>query len=148
VFVLSLVTVGLFGSVWMVVVGWWIKRASGNGKPFWWSLVYALSIPGAALVGFAGGVVAMMAGGAHAVNQFGAVIGLVMRLVGIVLYILAAFTTKSGMEAQPIDIPLGGVMTFFFAPIYFQYHLYDYSVEGRVGDQLSGFAEAQSPPQV
>ena len=37
-------------------------------------------------------------------------------------------------------------MTFLFAPTYFQYHLFDYSVEGKVGEQLSGFA-SEAPPQ-
>jgi hypothetical protein len=54
---------------------------------------------------------------------------------------VAAFGTKSLLEVPPIDIPLNGVVTFFFAPIYFQYHLHDYSVEGKVSEQLSGFEE-------
>jgi hypothetical protein len=56
-----------------------------------------------------------------------------------VLYVAAAFTLKGVLEERPIDIPLGGVMTFLLAPTYFQYHLFDYSVDGKVAEQLSGF---------
>jgi hypothetical protein len=37
-------------------------------------------------------------------------------------------------------------MTFFFSATYFQYHLYDYDVEGKMGEQLSGFAEPTAVP--
>jgi hypothetical protein len=59
----------------------------------------------------------------------------------IVCYIGGAFSMKNALEAEPIDIPLGGVMTLLFAPLYFQYHLHDYDVEGRVAEQLTGFTE-------
>ena len=71
-----------------------------------------------------------------------------LRLAWPRAYLAGIFTLKGALEADPIDIPLSGVMTFFFAPIYFQYHLYDYSVEGKVGEQLSGFEQAPMGPAV
>jgi hypothetical protein len=150
VLALCIVTFGLFGMVWMVVVGWWVKKATRNARPFWWSLAYMLVIPFALVLGFVGAIAAGMAGGTSAVNEFTAMASVLVRVAGLVLYVVAAFTTKSALEAQPIDIPLGGAMTFLFAPIYFQYNLYDYDVEGKVAEQLSGFASegvAEAPPQ-
>jgi hypothetical protein len=144
VFVLSLVTVGLFGSVWMVVVGWWIKRATGGAGAFWWSLAYMLLVPCAFVLGVVGVLAARMGADPTGLYVFTATASDVIRLAGIVLYVVAAFGIRQMLEGAPIDIPLNGVMTFFFAPIYFQYHLYDYSVEGRVSEQLSGFAERGS----
>ena len=55
---------------------------------------------------------------------------------------------KGALESSPIRIPLQGLATFFFGPIYFQYHLQDYSVEGKLGEQLSGFGGvAEGSPQ-
>jgi hypothetical protein len=50
------------------------------------------------------------------------------------------------LERQPIRIPLHGLATLFFGPVYFQYYLRKFNVEGMVGEQLSGFEE--NPPQV
>jgi len=154
VFGLSLITFGLFGNIWMLVQSLWVKKVTQNSKPFGWSLAYLLVMPATFLLVIIGAIVAAMPGSGTAGNAFVGTTLLVTRLATIVCYIGAAFTLKSELEAQPIDIPLSGVMTFFFAPYYFQYHLYDYSVEGKVGEQLSGFAEpavapvAELPPQV
>jgi cytochrome bd-type quinol oxidase subunit 1 len=146
VFALSVVTLGIFSSIWMVVVGWWIKRATRSGAAFWWSLAYMLVAPLALVFAVAGGVAARMGGDPTAVYVFTATASDVTRLAGVVLYLVAAFGTMTMLEAEPIGIPLSGVMTFFFAPLYFQYHLYDYNVEGRVAEQLTGFEE--NPPQI
>jgi hypothetical protein len=151
VFALSLVTLGLFGMVWMVVVGWWVKKATGREASFWWSLAYLLVIPASIVLGIVGVLVSRMGGDPTSVYVFTKTASGVMRLASFVLYLVAAFGTKSALEERPIEIPLSGVMTFFFGSIYFQYHLHDYSVEGRVGEQLSGFEGAsvatQAPPQ-
>jgi hypothetical protein len=146
VFGLSVVTLGLFGTVWMVVVGWWIKKATHCAAAFWWSLAYMLVVPVAFVLGVAGVMASRMGGDPVTVYTFTATASDVMRLASVVLYLVAAFGTKHELEAAPIDIPLSGVMTFFFAPYYFQYHLHDYSVEGKVAEQLTGFEHA--PPQV
>ena len=141
VFVLCVLTLGLFGNVWMVVVGWWIKKVTRSAGAFWWSLAYVLVVPCAFLLGVVGVVAARMGADPTGLYVFTATASDVMRLAAFVLYLVAAFGIKHMLEAAPIDIPLSGVMTFFFAPIYFQYHLCDYNVEGRVAEQLSGFGE-------
>jgi uncharacterized membrane protein len=141
VLALSILTLSLFGIIWMAVQVYWVKRATKNGKPFAWALAYVIFLPLVFVVAVTVGALSAMGKiGAAGVNP-NASVELGSRLVSIVLYLVTAYTLKGALEAQPIDIPLTGVMTFFFAPIYFQYHLFDYSVEGRVAEQLSGFAE-------
>jgi len=145
VLVLSVLTLGLFLSVWMVVVGWWIKKATICEAAFWWSLAYMLVFPFAVLLGLGGAVAARMGADSISIYVYMATASDLIRLASIVLYLVAVFGTKQLLEAAPIDIPLNGLMTFFFGPIYFQYHLHDYNVEGRVAEQLTGFVEQTLP---
>jgi hypothetical protein len=55
-----------------------------------------------------------------------------VRIVMYALWILTLYMLHNELSAQPIGIPLNGVATFFFGPIYFQYHLYDYQVSDEV----------------
>ena len=141
VFALSVVTIGIFGMVWMVVEANWVRKVTKNAKPFWWCLAYLLSVPLLFLGAFAVGVTLAMMHRVDLTHEVTGIINLVVRVVMFVLYVAAAFTLKGVLEEKPIDIPLGGVMTFLLAPTYFQYHLFDYSVEGKVAEQLSGFGE-------
>lgn len=139
--------------VWMVVQANWVRKVTKNAKPFGWCLANALAFPAALLLVVT--VVATLAA-IHRMDlvvDFDIFFRVFNRLAFFVLYVVAAFTLKGALEAEPIDIPLSGVMTFFFAPTYFQYHLFDYSVDGKTGEQLSGFAEpaaatvTELPPQ-
>ena len=141
VLALSIVTLGIFGMVWMAVQAYWLKKATKNGTPFGWAIAYVVFLP---LMVFIGLILGALAGMGKAGDNAPALLAgaeLVSRLGSVVLYLVTAFSLKAGLEAEPIDIPLSGVVTFFLGATYFQYHLYDYSVEGRVAEQLSGFAE-------
>ena len=146
VLALSILTLNIFGMVWMVVEANWVKKVTGNAKPFWWCLAYLLSLPFLFFAAVVLGATLGLMGQADLAHELSRTVDLVVRLVLFVLYIAGAFTLKGALEERPIDIPLSGVMTFLFAPTYFQYHLFDYSVEGKVGEQLSGFA-SEAPPQ-
>ena len=139
VFALSVVTIGIFGMVWMVVQANWVKKVTKNSKPFAWCLAYLLAYPLLFLCAVALGATLGLIHRADIAHELSRTITLVVRVVMFVLYVAAAFTLKGVLEERPIDIPLGGVMTFLLAPTYFQYHLFDYSVEGKVAEQLSGF---------
>jgi|SRR6185437_11464417 len=141
VLALSFLTLGLFAGVWLVVEAWWVKKVTGNAKPFGWCLAYVLVMPATFLLIIVGAVVATLVASNAPSRVIGAIYVL-LRLCSVVSYLVGAFTLKGALEAEPIDIPLSGVMTFFFAPIYFQYHLYDYNVEGRVAEQLNAPTEA------
>jgi hypothetical protein len=152
VFALSIVTIGIFGMIWMVVQANWVRKVTKNSKPFAWCLAYLLSYPLLILGAVALGAILGLTHRVDLAHELSGTITLVVRLVMLVLYVAAAFTLKGALEERPIDIPLGGVMTFLLAPTYFQYHLFDYSVEGKVAEQLSGFEEhvvarvAELPP--
>ena len=60
------------------------------------------------------------------------------RAVGFLLYIASVYMLKSALESQPIKIRLHGLFAFMFGPVYFQAHLRNYNVEGKLGEQLSG----------
>ena len=124
VLVLNIVTVGFFGIVWMFVQAIWVKRVTGRSKAFGWALAYLLYIPAMFFVGLLVGVAAIIA--STPVQSLTTPLDDFARVGGFVLYVFAAFTLKGELEGEPIGIPLGGVMTFFFAPVYFQYFLHDY----------------------
>jgi hypothetical protein len=148
VLVLSIVTLGFFGIIWMLVQSYWVKRVTRDAKPFAWCLAYLLFFPVIFLCAFAGGVIFALAHQAGNISSFTATIQLVTRLGGLGLYVAAAYTLKGALESSPIDIPLGAVMTFLFSATYFQYHLYDYDVEGNAAEQLSGFPDPAPMPPV
>lgn len=143
VFALSVVTLGIFGMVWMIVQANWVKKVTRNVKPLWWSVAHLVYVPVWICAGAVVGVIASFGKGDNAL-WFLNLMEPLIRFVGFGFYLAAAYSLKGVLEERPIDIPLSGVMTFFFAPTYFQYHLYDYSVEGKVGEQLSGFAEPEA----
>lgn len=125
VFGLSVITFGFFGSIWLLVMAIWAKKVSGRASALYWSIAYVLYIPGMFFLGVIAGVIALVM---HTdVHSLIAPLQLFARIAGIGLYVGAAYSLKSILEAEPINIPLGGVMTFLFAPYYFQYHLFDFT---------------------
>jgi hypothetical protein len=159
VLALSLVTLGLFGVVWLFVQAIWVKRVTGRNKAFGWTLAYLLYLPAMLFLGIVGGLVAVAT--STPVESITEPLQLFARLAGIILYLFAAFTLKGELEADPVGVPLGGVMTFLFAPVYFQYFLYDYgpdpSIRGGslnlsrpvapLAPEVSASVETQTPPK-
>lgn len=81
-------------------------------------------------------------------DQIGMIVGFA-TIVYVGMYLWTIYQMRSELEAQPIGIPLGGVMTFFFSVIYFQYHLYDYDVEAKsVPEGSLGLASSEIKPLV
>ncbi|HEY4358423.1 MAG TPA: DUF3824 domain-containing protein [Acidobacteriaceae bacterium] len=124
VLLFNVVTLGLFGAVWLLVQSLWAKKISGRRSPFVWAVIYLVAVTVMLLSFFSLGIVEGITQSNLADVQSG--MDLFWRLVFFVLYVGAAFTLKGVLEAEPIDIPLSGVMVFFFGPVYFQFHLQDY----------------------
>ena len=124
VLLLTFVTCGLFAFVWLLVEGLWIRKVKPDSKSFVYLMIMigvlvAIVALGIAQVGEAGATGRSDAGlrGIAALLNIGY---LVMRLVTV-------FSMRSDIEdhfntAEPIGLSLSGVMTFFFAVYYFQYH--------------------------
>jgi preprotein translocase subunit SecY len=151
VFALSVVTFGVFGSVWLIVQANWVRKVYGRSKALPWAIVYASVIPLFFLFAFTLGIVGVLL---HLQNAQAIVasIGLYVRIVLLVLWIIATFTLSGELSTEPIGIPLSGFMTFFFGPVYFQYHLYDYEVpdavhqfRGPLRTELEIRSESSSP---
>jgi len=136
--------------IWLAVMAWWTKKVTGSAKAFAWSMAYLLLIPLLMVLGFVAGIVAVIE---HIpVKELTDPLGLIARLTGFVLYIAAAYTLRSQLENSPINIPLGGVMTFFFSATYFQYHLHDFHWEAgstearaRLSEDSLGLAGPMAP---
>lgn len=141
VLVLSIVTFGMFWAIWMVVQARWVKKATGWANPLWWTLAYLTFVVGIVLAAIGGNVFITVTGRHDLYLTFITTLRTLRRIVGFLLYVAAVFALKSGLESEPIRIPLLGLVTFFGGPVYFQYYLRNYSVEGRLGEQLSGFEE-------
>jgi|SRR5215469_9170713 len=138
VLVLSIVTFGIFWAVWLVIQARWVKKASGNVRPFVWTVAYLVFV---CLMIVAAIVVAvyLTVMGQHGVYaDFADKIRNLQRAVGFLLYIASVYMLKSALESQPIKIRLHGLFAFMFGPVYFQAHLRNYNVEGKLGEQLSG----------
>ncbi|HEV2576335.1 MAG TPA: hypothetical protein VGU25_03900 [Acidobacteriaceae bacterium] len=155
VLVLSIVTLGIFVPVWLFVQARWVKRATGKIRPFAWTTAYLIFYGLIFVLAFAASLFLTLTGRHElyaVINEEGVYL---QRLVGFVLYVASVYLLKSALEAAPIKIPLQGLATFVFGPVYFQWFLCRYKVEGKLGEQLSGFTDtapaaveaAQIPPQ-
>jgi hypothetical protein len=122
---LDLLTRGFFGVIWLIVQANWVRSVRGSSVAFGFSLAHICGYPFLFAIGIAAGLM-----GASSDSN---VVGLLTIVGGItmaILWLATVFTLRSELSAEPIDIPLGGIMTFFFGPLYFQYFLRDYKASG------------------
>lgn len=110
---LSIVTCFLFLWVWMFIQAAAVRRLDpkSNGLIF-----YAVGL----VLSFGSGIVS-----AATHSQFGT--GSLLNLAAVVIIIIGHFNIRNSLEyyftqVEPIGLTLSGVLTFFFGPIYFQYH--------------------------
>jgi len=109
---LSIVTCTLFGVVWMFVEAAYVRKLRKESNALLYLALYALTIAGPFL---------------QFVSRDLAQVVPFLNIIGWVFYLSAAFSMKSSLEdyynsEENIGLNLSGVMTFFFAVYYFQYH--------------------------
>jgi hypothetical protein len=117
VLVFGVLTCGLFNLAWDLVQAAWMKRVDPKSNAI---VIYGI----AAVVLLAMIIFDFHAGythhrGAGNANMFNLAYG--------ILLLIGRFSLRSSLEqhfnsAEPMGLALSGVMTFFFADIYFQYH--------------------------
>ncbi len=112
VLLFAVITCGLFGWVWALVEGSFIKKIDPASK--------ALLYYGIAIALF---VVAIPTNYTAAARSLASL----LDIAGIVLWVIASFNAKASLEGhynrvEAIALVLSPVMTFFFSVYYFQYH--------------------------
>lgn len=131
VLLFTLITCGVFGIIWEIIQGVWMKKVDPLSKAL------ALYVGAAACLGgifFASFFSAMVHGS-------GSYAGLLQIAYSVAL-LIGRFNFRSSMErhynlAEPMGLSLSGVMTFFFGGIYFQYHFNDI-MRRKMLDQMYG----------
>jgi hypothetical protein len=121
VLVISIFTCGLFGVVWEFVQAAWMRRVNPRSNALFFYI-------GHAVLSFGGSFLRIGLMAASGFQRHYAGIGGGLGLVSIVLLEIAFFDMRRSMEEhyngpEPIGLSLSGVMTFFFGPLYFQYHM-------------------------
>jgi hypothetical protein len=115
---------GFFQIVWLFIEAGFVKKLDRDGK----SLAFLIGGMVTSIVAF---IVFFTAASANANRQepptSALVSFLLIALAGAVLHLIGIFQMRSSMEnyyntVEPINLRLSGVMTFFFAVYYFQYH--------------------------
>jgi hypothetical protein len=115
---------GFFQIVWLFVEAGFVKKLDREGK----SLAFLIGGIVTSIVAF---VVFFTAASADLKRQepptSALVSFLLIALAGAVLHLIGIFQMRSSIEnyyntMEPINLRLSGVMTFFFAVYYFQYH--------------------------
>jgi preprotein translocase subunit SecY len=131
VLVLSLVTFGVFGTAWLIVQANWVRKVRGRSRTLPWAIIYASILPALFLFAIVMGVLGALL---HLPNVQATVasVALLARIAIFLFWILTIYMLGNELNAEPIGIPLNNVLIFFFGPVYFQFHLYDYEVSDAV----------------
>jgi preprotein translocase subunit SecY len=148
VLLLWMITFGIFGSVWLIVQANWVRKVGGHSRTLPWAIVYASILPVLFLFAIFLGVLGVLL---HLQNVQ-AIVAMAAnwsRIAMLLLWILTVYMLGNELNEDPIDIPLNNVMIFFFGPVYFQYHLYNYKVSDAV-HQFRGplRTDLESTPEV
>jgi len=119
VLLFGLFTCTLFWWAWWIVEAAFLRKINSESKGL---LFVILSLSSFLLGSFVNGVDAVLH--PNQTSYYGSPFG----VIGIILFIVAAFQMKSDLEdyyttGEPINLQLNGFMTFFFPVWYFQYHL-------------------------
>ncbi len=122
----TILTCGLAGYVWLLVQAWWVRKLDPRSTAIWLLIAYigvgyASFIPNMALS------LASEASGELYVLVF-ALLTFAMTIGSLVLYLVGVFSMRKSMNyyfqtVENVNLHLGPIMTFFFAPYYFQYHM-------------------------
>ncbi len=124
VFILAMVTFGIFGIVWIFVQANFVKRIDPrNPSRMLFIVAFLLEL---FYIGLMVVVVAAAASGMRSALYVGTA-GPVIILVAAVCALVGIFKMRSSLvnyynTVEPIQLRLSGVMTFFFNIYYFQYH--------------------------
>jgi hypothetical protein len=120
VLLIGFFTCGLFSVVWCFVQAAWMRKVNPRSNAIFFYLGYAV-------IGYAGSIVRVALMVMSGFHRPYIALGILISLLSLVFGELAFFDMRRSMEEhfngpEPIGLTLSGVMTFFFGPLYFQYH--------------------------
>jgi hypothetical protein len=118
VLVLGLLTRWLFCDIWLIVQANWLRKVTNTTKDIFLAAGALTSL-------FLGIVIVVVSEGSD--DSPALALGGLLVIGSIVLRIVAQFSIRGSIQdhyntVDPVNLSLSGVMTFFFGPIYFQYH--------------------------
>jgi hypothetical protein len=121
VLLIGVFTCWLFLVVWNFVQAAWMRRVNPRSNALWFYVASAVLSFGGQFLRFG----LMASSGFH--NPYLA-LGIPIGLISFVLTEIGFFDMRRSMEEhyngpEPIGLSLSPVMTFFFGPLYFQYHM-------------------------
>jgi len=122
VLLITVLTCGIFHSVWIIVEAAWIRKIKPQSKGL---LLVILGIATTYGIQFVNGFITAM--NTNEPNPLAGLLVLAGAIVGAILLLVGVFTMRSDLEdyynsVEPVNLRLSGVMTFFFSVYYFQYH--------------------------
>ncbi len=131
VLLFTILSCGLFGSVWELVQAAWLKKVEPASKALVIYIVAIVLLVAIFFVSFVG----TLTDAPKAFTELA-------QLAFYIAVIAGRFSFKNSMEqhyntAEPMGLSLSGVMTFFFGGIYFQYHINDI-MRRKMLDQMYG----------
>ena len=142
VLALSIFTGLLFYGVWLIVQSHWSRKMRGR------SLAFPLAI--FLFAAQLGSIFLLPGHYYHLLCVFGFYITdnasdlyAAGWLFAILLRIAHLFILRAELSGNPISIDLSKPMTFFFGPVYFQYHLQDY--QGAPLEAIQGLGITRQP---
>jgi hypothetical protein len=115
VLVLSIITVGLFWGVWLVVQAAWTRRVRGGGAAIWFAIFY--------LVIFSARLLLEVTRYALVPSKLVSTVSDTGRTLNLVGYVAAVSMLWFEMKEKPVGLWLSGWGTYLLGPIYFQYSL-------------------------
>ena len=114
VLLLSVVTCGVFGWVWMFVQAAYMRKQRPGNTIL---ILYAIGLAVVMFGGVCAGVLQQVSGHSESAVPFQ-----LLEFGGAITILVGHFKLRDAIE-EAFNIQLSGVMTFFFNVIYFQYHL-------------------------
>lgn len=119
VLLFEVLTCGMFSAAWNIVQSAFIKKVEPESKAIFWYIAAAGVFLAIFFMSFW-----------YSFNHMKDPYAGLMQLFYGVLVLVGRFALRSSIEehyntAEPMGVSLSGIMTFFFAPIYFQYYFND-----------------------
>jgi len=120
VLLFSVVTLGMFSAAWGIVLSVWLRKVAPTRNTLYYYSAYAVCLTGIYLV-------SMVQASTHTDQSLPIAM---LRVGSFAFSLVARYSMRDGLEdhynnVEPMGLSLSGIMTFFFATIYFQYHLND-----------------------